>query len=1399
MKKLLIGLLLFGMTGVSTAAAVKLSYSQATPPNSILAQSDNYSVVQDFSVPEGTGAISDTRKGLAVQADKKTDIRFSSQFVGEFSVDFRLFSQESGVNDASFVTFRFEDEATNEFFNVYYEMDNAEDVSVGKGNLSAAFPYGEVTFYGENGALVKGSRKIGGSFCNVAEEGKNAIGQQLRFEPSTMKVFWSEGEDWKELVDLNEAAACNNAGVEPMQSFGKYSVTISLSGMGRNVKKGRPAHMVLYGLNGQQLCGSEFTDNAGPSVHLPLAAVGVEGYDYRIPAARMFDVVDGETDFNGTMQVFYGGKEVPVSDGVIEKLKFGTYEILLKGGKDESGHVGNEKKFDLKVQLLHSGHTLSLDEEIYDTQIGVGGTMTFPAARAISEIMLGADKSVAVSASVKRQDSILETFDASNAFAYTFDKIGTYQVEYTSVDPIGHTVSRSVAVEVKADAAVFTFGEIPATVKTGSAYAFPQVSAKIGGQTVPVSLKLVGPDGREVKAGSVLQKVGYYTLTATAKNQSAVYGQSRGFTVRTGTEQMFENKRASVIRSGAKSPDYAYPYEGIEVTATRSNAKITYKTPIDLTKLSKSGTTLIEFLPTPMQQGIAEFGQINIELADVNDPSKTIDVKIHRSYDGGYLHTSLVRAAINKTAYAGMHWGTLVTTEGRGTDMSVSFSGDIAKDNLKCSTGKIWFDWEEKAFYCALQDMQLQILDLDNYAHVGIGNEWTGFSGNMATLSVIANTIENPNPKYMITSVIGQPLGGDFQTSKDPVGFDVDYAGNGSAPQGAVGKPYPVFGVTAFDNIDSDLPVTTEVYYAYKNPSLQKRYDLEDGRFIPDRAGKYTIVYASGDSSHRVEVTVKDSLPALGFEFAEGEIPAQMRVGESLVLPKVSAFGGSGVKNVAFSAKLNGKDAEISENRIVAAEEGTLLLKVRVTDYIGQVYEDSYSVKISLSDLPVLDYGISVPKAIIDGRPFRFASVSARDYSANGGVSAYEIYVTDPNGTHKLEKDTYKPAFGKEGAIRVVYRVFNADKSKYTDIPYDVQVIRPEYKDEYLLLDEGVRVTRSDNGVLLESAKDHSFGFVNPLCAHLFKVKFSVNSQMLDRVNIRLTDSVNAEQTVVLSVVKASSYCYLEVNGVRGGNTTGVFARESFELRIAENGVTIANKRGAAVGTLLTFENGRRFTGFASGKVYFEMQTQGILADAGVTLISLNDQLFDSYPYDEMRPQIVLSREPEKYGKFNEEYVIPYITAIDVLDWYTEMEVTVTGPHGKVYLDKADAGADNRIRLDAYGSYLITYRAFDSNGMPAKLVIPFRVADEESPVIRLDGKLQETAKVGQKIGLPKATASDNSGEELTVIVSVFDPTGKKVVTSDSFVPERSGVYVVSYFVKDAAYNYSRIEFRVSVS
>ena len=169
---------------------------------------------------------------------------------------------------------------------------------------------------------------------------------------------------------------------------------------------------------------------------------------------------------------------------------------------------------------------------------------------------------------------------------------------------------------------------------------------------------------------------------------------------------------------------------------------------------------------------------------------------------------------------------------------------------------------------------------------------------------------------------------------------------------------------------------------------------------------------------------------------------------------------------------------------------------------------------------------------------------------------------------------------------------------------------------------------------------------------------------------------------------------------------------------------------------------------------------------------------------------------------------LPKIIANDVLSGNVDAYVTITMPSGAPAKDSYQRemkeflydGSELEILLSEYGDYKIVVKAKDGSGNSSTSNLRVSVVDKEKPTLTIDGNIVTTAKVGDKITLPKANSTDNYATP-TISVYVIYAGGSTYLLENgqnSFIANTAGMYTIVYTASDDMGNFVSAYYKITV-
>lgn len=1364
---------------------------------------------EDSAIAEGLGDITDARKGLLYTTSTKSRLTLASEMSGIFDIDFLVYSNTKGVinfpsdtgfepykgyiNELNNISIEFTDTETGEMFDMFMQMgENLYREPGGSGTMLASFPNSSLrlgheapTGDEEIGKLTGAGGYVPTSFCNRKNENNNKVGpSRIRFDPSTKIIEYMYGTNWYNLIDFDDPSDCEAAGASAVTGFNKYSVAINFTGIRPEyVNVNNPAKMLIYSLNGQSLAGSTVTDKGAPGVNLPIKNMAVLNHDYTIPTPIMYDLVDGYTSFNGNIDVYYktveASNKVTVTNNKFNCSKFGNYIIRLSGMRDLAGNIAPPVDYTITTKMLHPGITVEVSAGLYDGAVlGQGTNWKMPTAVGSSQIVVGGDKSIPTVRQIiyNGEESIS---DASTALEYTFDKAGVYQINYIATDYLGVTATKSFIITIDSTIAVAQIGEMPEFVDLNEMFAVPSISVVKGTTTLVYTTKLYYPDGAICASGK-LDRVGKYRFVVSFDGGSV----QKEFIVKTRANQILvsTNDESDVtVMGNVTSPDYAYKVNGIGVTTHRNNAELKYTKTIDLNRCNDK-TPIVEFLVTPPSVGEYEFNTLHFKFTDIYDKRNFMEFVVQReAVWSDYFMFSAVRAGAKGNFMKGKDWnGKFEDASGMGTSMTTSFYGIKNNDKKFATQGAVYFDNATKIVSAQYGADHLYVINLAEEKEVGKGKAWDGFKTGEVTMTVSAEGLNAQSASFMLLSVAGQPLSGEYLQSAFAPKFKLPFT---TIPEGIVGKDYPIPSCDVVDDIDGVLSYDTVV------TKDNKTYPITNRKFTPDTVGKYKITFTTGKHEKVIIVNVKTQLDPITYTL-DNPFVTNAFVGQKVSIPKGIAAGGSGEKSVTYNIKYaDGDVLDVSYNKFIPTKQGALQAITTVTDYLGQTHVVTSNINITLKPAPIIELAPSLPMGILANKTFNLPKAVGYYYTPQKHLADCDVTV---NGV-KNTSGTIDAKAGETYAVK--YRLYGSNRADYEDLDYVLKVATPLYKEGYFVNAPDVTAAdRYDGGIKFKSTTNRVMGFVRPLPTSSVTIDFAAYGKF-SGINIMLADSLDRHIAVKLSVRMRDGAPFIFINDVLGGqlSLTNV-------IKLTITGSEIFNANGTVVGNIITTVAGEAFSGFSSGYAYMNVEYAGVDGSATFELRNLCGQAFDDFEGEFGNPIVTINGVLPLSAKLGDVITVPTASCYDILDPESSITVTVKAPNGdKIFTDSV-TDTPLSFTIDKYDRYSIIYTATDSSGNSIKRTYSIMVYDLVPPEITFSGEHPTSGTVNKQISLPKATVTDNHDKNIICHSHYTDPTGNMVAISDSaFTPTMAGTYIVSYFASDSSFSYVRVQFIIEVT
>lgn len=1433
------------------AVALFVQKPVSASEQSLFTESDG--VKTDAELPENT-QIDDERKGVLISSAKSgKTFTFADTFTGKFSLDFRAFSDtvydNPNISGSKYVnnytdfeeikiTVTDKNDAENVFSIVIgagsYENFVTPNARVEYGGTEAGIYYdqniqnsvnGWATWGGKNQTKVKNGMGLytyltGSSFCNKAYYGYTFASPDsttILFDPETMQVSTYAYDVEKVLGErliLDLDAGLNDSFATPViKGFSQYSVSITLN----EIKDGQTANVLLYSLNGQALSGAEFTDDTAPNIYADLNGIAEKGSRFDLMPVYVYDVIDGASDFNGSIVCDIDGyeQEVKIDNGVsyVVPDRSGTLTVRYKTG-DAAGNRAEWIKslfvedgiFDIKheIDVLPSGE-YGTGERIYLDGISF-------ASEYADELRFCVTLMDETGAVVGGIDETPLTYPIE----YTFEKAGKF---YLTITAEGFCDKLVYEYSVTDSAVAFVLSKNFAdSYKQGERLDLPVVTVSSGGKKAEAKLTVRTPSGNNISVSDFvyLTEYGKYTLTYGASLDGKVYEKSYDIFV-----GQTENDFISDTVTESKNSVSAY-FDDVTGTLlkpkTTAGESVTYNRTVDLSTFDDN--LFLKFYSMALPNELGSFPTIKI--TDVYDQTNFVTVKLTENLDSTYASfVSVIDYSINNG---------LRTFRGQ-TMYAPTGSSPNGRDG---AAFKLFYDWEDRAIYANYWSDR-------NESYVCYLDEllpsWKGFTTGEVTISF---TLTQP---VLVTDIGGFTFGqSDLKDRIAPV-INIDTEEYVVYPDAIVGMSYPLFSAHAYDETSGKCKVSTAVYTDYDSP-YRRIVSVDSEFFTPPSEGEYTVEYTAEDQSGNLakklmSVTAKASSAFEDLQLTLSEEVAEKGiVGETIEIPEIiEKKGGTGEIEAEIFLTLPSGERNAVKTSFVPEEDGDYKLEYVLTDYIGQTETFSYTIKVEIEYKPVLEK-IELPfKYVLSGSEIEFPACKGEQY-LNGKMEEIPVKIEltiGDNAPVVLDNDfTYTPVIPANSKEEMKICYYAENSYGRTELPeMNVTVVNP-YTDEsgrfdmkkYFAVSEGTEITSDSLWAYLQFDfdKDSEIAFVNKLLTKRISAQFSVPSASVDTIVLTLTDSLDSDISVELKYHKIENdtqNCNFQINdGIIYSVSGGFGGTNNITMAYSDTTFLISDGGNSVIAQVTETVNGEEFRGFTSGYVYLTIATEGAEKGSSLKIAKINGQTFSDMN-NITRPLVEYETDYfiESDLKLGETLKVPAIEVNSVLFGIRNVTVTISA-NGKTVVEKQPADKEYSFEITQNDRCRIVYEAETFFGKPVTVATFYsNIIEYEPPVITVEKAPKAKVKKGDRVTIYNATAKDNvSGEgslypstlsdseknRLTVVCQVFvvSPSLKiSQLYSDnlSFIAEEKGTYTVRYYAYDENHNFSVVEYKVAVN
>ena len=978
-----------------------------------------------------------------------------------------------------------------------------------------------------------------------------------------------------------------------------------------------------------------------------------------------------------------------------------------------------------------------------------------------------------------------------------------------------------------AQQAILKENEIKELYQVGDKIEINPAEVEYKGKIYAVMPTITFPDGKNYSLYEIaLENEGLYTLEYSFKVGNEKVAVSKSFVVANDTFTVSNGGKVyfgeSILLDG----------EGL-IVELPENSVFKYNKIIDLNKSATLPVIDFDILtqnpPKGDFYGQEDFVDIYVVLTDAHDPKNYVTIRANRSPDEGwsrdyaYIHAGAAFQQLEGWKYGrGDATDEIHLSEDYGTAIYYSFRGNRQQAPYSL---QYTIDYANKTVYVSNNGLsKLCVANLDSGFFAS--NPWGGFTTGEVFLSIYADQYITDCATIRINDLYGEELEVErfIPEVPSPIIELGDYQKN-SLPTAVVGHKYPVF-YANFNSQYGNERLSTNVYYAYGSDFVHLE-QITDGYFIPKLEGFYTIEYKVTDKYGNENIKLlhvncaKNTTPISVLIYDLQSVEKTVNLGEPIqVANQISVDGGSGIKTLSAIIKnvQDGTiiDVDLSNPVVTPLKLGEWQVIYTAIDYIGGEGQDTYNFVVTENSKAVFDSVIpTLPKFIIVNSNNVIPNWLATDYSTASATKINaKIYAAQgQNDRVEVINNLYKPT--KEGQVKIIYEV-TSSKGQITtkelityakDTGFGKAIDMSKYFEPF-----GKATLEPSNKYIVLTGEEKGDGaeFIRELISNGFNVRFNIDSakKAASKINFYLTDFVDSSKCVKLSIIRSNDSVKVGINDRREYYLTGGLVygggNIDFFLTLKDGILNITNN----LFSVTDFYNGKAFTGFSSGRVYFKTEFEYFESDEGQTAVNfmnINGQPLSNVTQDFIAP--TTSLKDIKGWQFNQgqTITIPEIDVLDVLDGFSDISIKITKPGGDiaesvdgVLLDNVSTDREYQLRLDLLGNYRVVINVEDSSGTED---IRFNISsmDYVAPTITIS-KTSKTVKVGAKVTLPKIVVTDDYSEQTEVYMCVFAPNSDvsyDITKSKKFTASVKGTYRVRIIAFDDAGNMSSVNYLVT--
>ena len=932
----------------------------------------------------------------------------------------------------------------------------------------------------------------------------------------------------------------------------------------------------------------------------------------------------------------------------------------------------------------------------------------------------------------------------------------------------------------------------------------------------------IAPSGSTVKGNRlILTEDGEYIVVYEANDKSA----KRTLRVKSAPSSLFTVSDGITLTDQKQAPAYMLEAMstmtnrqntvGLGVRVTENDATMHYNGIINLYDIAGYRTNFVQLLVTPQFAGVREFiDGIKFKLTDIYDENKFITMEIKANSN---TTTSVFIYDSNGKEYvrfqpllrAQSSFDGVVNSEGCINTLSVNLDIATKVEGVPTNQMAVYLD----PYKVDGTSIPSRMYSLNSETEQGArALQWT--TGEVY-LDISFGEIEKSGAEFILTRFANLDMSVDTLQSED-FHYAYDFKDGITAetmPYGVVGVPYAIPSARGYNLVGGVVNASSFITDEDGNMYL-------GSMFTPQKAGKYIVQYAC--SLAGIEHTF--FLPIVILEEYADEDELRYTVeddtvpfGQAYAVKTGAVSGGVGNVSVTQELYVNGEKTDLlvsGDARYFIAEsaKNEYVVKHYVTDYLQtRVFEQKITVE---DDKPFYFNETFVPSDVMVGRNYTLIAPKAY-YSDNGQLKYVESklvvdgeektslslntvgehivkFATSVNGTTYYSEEYVVEAHSDEAYVYDTEKNQKAYLYNFFDVTGGRMDVDPAINNL------GVRSTATDGGL----ANAAFLVPVSILDASISVITVGKEQSNYDSLNIVINDLSGKKLTLKFSEMEVNGMAFTVIH--IGGKEVA-----RYQKSLVETTTNVIIKRDGSIYdgmnynfTAKVWDDGFAFDGF-SDFVWFEVQMENVTGNSLIRFGKISNQTITRAASDRVGPFLSVNQPlaANIYIKKGEIFVFPNAYAFDLLQQSGGVYITVRELGTLTELVVEQPLTEDYVFTGAErGEYLVIYTAYErggdnKGGNSNSVQYYIKVETDVMPSISLNGSINETAAVGDKISVPMAVV--DSPISTTSTIYVIDPDYANIkLEGNSLLIEKAGTYIIRYIALDEDGNYAVSEYHI---